>query len=173
MNYNSLEEEFSDYHKLVNLIDEYENLGMQAEIVSALRGVSSAIDIAKKITDVAQISNNADLIMAIADLKLELANAKIELGKVVSEAEKLEKELEKLKSPEWQLVFNNKKQAFFESTDNDQTTPYCANCWNNKKEKYILYNLNKIGGFLNMGYQCQNCKSVNPNITINSKIKNH
>lgn len=164
MNYKSLENEFSDYHKLVELINEYENLGMQLEISTALRGVSSAIDIAKKISDVAQISNNADLIMAIADLKLELANAKIELEKSISEAKKLEKELEKLKSPEWELVFDNKKQAFFELNDNERKTPYCANCWNNKKEKYILYNLNRIGGFMNMGYQCQNCKTINPNM---------
>ena len=165
MNYKNLEQEFSDYSKLVGLIAEYEDM---QEIVMAMRGVSSAIDIAKKVTEVAQASNNADLVMAIADLKLELANAKIELSNALTETEKLQREIEKLKSPEWQLEFDDDNDAYYLASDIEKKIAYCPNCWDNKKEKhsFVLRDMfQHMPGVKMAQYECSNCKRSNHNLT--------
>jgi hypothetical protein len=53
------------------------------EIVMAIRGISSAIDTAKRISEAANASNNAGLVMAIADSKSatwQLVTASLSLG---------------------------------------------------------------------------------------------
>lgn len=174
MNYNSLENEFSDYHKLVKLMEDYEKLDTMVtptDIQTGILGVNHLSELLKKAIALTEKTNNVEIKEIIVELRNQLADTKNllvdtkeELINLKSDNQKLQQEVEKLKSSEWQLIFDNKKQAFFESNDTELKIPYCADCWNNKKEKYILSNLNKIGGFVNMGYQCPSCKSINTNI---------
>ena len=172
MNYKetNIEQELKQYANLVKLNEGFKNLAMQAEVTGAIRSVSSIVDIVKQISDVAEVNKNSELIKAISSLNLELAKAQTELANALRSSVELEEEnanlkgkIKRLSSPEWQLVFDIEVNAYYREDDAKKQIAYCPNCWDNKKEKYSLMKINRIGGF-NMGYMCPKCKMTNDKI---------
>lgn len=175
MNYDetNIEQEFKQYATLVENIDKLQELSMEAELSGAIRGVSAAIDIIKKLSNIEEVRKNADIIKAIADIQLELATTEIELAKVLKESEQLKKDLDKFKSPEWQLDFDRNLIAYFEKNDKEKKVPYCPNCWDNKNVKSIYqWDIEKAYeiGRTTIPLHCPNCKSKNIKIPFKAGL---
>lgn len=73
-----------------------------------------------------------------ADIKLELSDTKMILADYKEKNLDLQKEVKKLKSPQWNLIFDLSDAVYYSADDTKKINPYCPNCWDNKKEKYVM-----------------------------------
>lgn len=164
MNYKDLESEFSDYSKLVQLIEEYDMV-TGADIATGILGVTRSIDLLKKAKEIAENTNNIEIKEIIVELREQLADTKILLVDTKEELAQLKEELAQLKSPEWKLIFDTDHRAYYASEDTDKKNPYCPTCWDNNKEKHIL-TLFRISSGFDYGYyhKCQKCDFGNTHI---------
>jgi septal ring factor EnvC (AmiA/AmiB activator) len=156
----NLEEEFERYAVSVRIERNLEKT-MQAETALALRSISSAIDLAKRLIDIGEKSKNSELILAIANLNLELSNAKLALANSIGEMAELKAENADLKQrikdlekqSEEKLVL---KGELYYTAEGDG--PFCTACQDSKHQKIRVRELPSAASMLGK-YQCPICKT--------------
>jgi hypothetical protein len=67
-------------------------------MVELIAGLTSAIDIGKRLSLLNEKIKDADIKMLIADLNIELANAKNNIAELITENQKLKSEIDNLKN---------------------------------------------------------------------------
>lgn len=135
---------------------------MEAEISAALRSVSSAIDIGKKLVDLAYKTKNSELILAIAELNLELANSKLSLANSITEIaqlktdnEALKTKIQKLKERTTEKLVLKKGLYYTESDDG----PFCTACYDSNQKKIRVAEMPSVMRTLG-SHKCPVCNAT-------------
>ena len=124
-------------------------------MLELISGLTSAIDIAKKLSSLNAKIKDADIKNLIADLNIELANAKITIAELITENQELKLKNNDLKNikPE-RLIF--KKGAYFDADDDG---PFCPGCYDGKNKRSRLVDNNPDFKFIG-NYQCSVCSKM-------------
>lgn len=119
-----------------------------------IAGVSSAIELVKKLSEIAQKTKDADLKNLIADLRLQLAELKTELAKVVEENVSLREQVAR-KTAATSTELEVRDGVYWSGSDG----PYCTGCVDNKQKRILLQELQ--GSFRHFGrWKCPVCNAT-------------
>lgn len=124
-------------------------------MVELIAGISSAIEIGKKLKALNTKIKDADLNMFIADLNIELANAKNNIAILLDENTKLKAEIEKLNFKKLE-VLQFKGGAYYNSNGDG---PFCPNCYDGKQKTSRLVENNPDFKFVG-NYICSVCSKM-------------
>ena len=120
-------------------------------MIEIISGLNTAIDLVKRLRELNDKIQSADIKMLIADLSEQLAEAKISIAELLEKNLKLEEEIKSLKEKKKEeLVFKN--GAYYSVNDDG---PFCPGCYDKQKSKSRLI---RNTGFEIMGnYRCSVC----------------
>ena len=124
-------------------------------MVEIIAGLTSAIDIVKKINLLNDKIKDADIKMLIADLNIELANAKNSIAELVTENQKLKTEIYELKNTKIEKM-QFKGGAYFDANGDG---PFCAGCYDGKNKRSRLVENNPDFKFIG-NYICSVCEKM-------------
>ena len=103
-------------------------------MVDVITGIDAAIKTAKKLIEVNEAIENADVKMLIAELSVQLAEAKISIAELLDKNRGLQDEIESLKKKQDEEL-NFIDGVYF---DNNGDGPFCPGCYDGKKQKHRL-----------------------------------
>jgi hypothetical protein len=103
-------------------------------MVELITGLTSAIDIVKRLNLLNEKIKNADIKILIANLNIELANAKNNISELIIENQELKNEIIELKNTKIEKL-QFKDGAYYDSVGDG---PFCSGCYDSKKSKIRL-----------------------------------
>ncbi|MBP0019102.1 MAG: hypothetical protein J7647_16320 [Cyanobacteria bacterium SBLK] len=135
---------------------------MIPEISAAIRSISGALDLSKRLVEVTQKGENVEVVNMAIDIKVELAEAKsilanltIENAELKLENFELRQKLQELENQQSETLIFKDGLYYTESED----VPFCVGCYDNNKKVIRVNPMSPMMAQIGK-YECPVCKTV-------------